>query len=94
VIFHVALKSEWEEAKRTGTDYRRSTLGKSLEEVGFIHCSYEHQVPMILTFYEGREVVILEIDQEKVSAEIKEEGGFPHVYGPLPLGAVAAAAPG
>ena len=93
MIFHVALRHEWEEALESGADYRRSTLGKSLEEVGFIHCSYDHQVETILEFYKGKDVVILEIDEEAVPHEVRVENGFPHIYGPLPVGAAKQASP-
>lgn len=93
MIFHVALKGEWEQALEEGTAYRRSTLGKSLEEVGFIHCSYDHQVETILGFYENRDVVILEINEEMVPHEIRVEGGFPHIYGELPLEAIERVTP-
>ena len=88
MIFHVALRKEWEEAVDAGTDYRRSTLGRSLDEVGFIHCSYDHQVDTILSFYEGQEIVILEIDEASIPHEIRVENEFPHIYGALPLNAV------
>jgi uncharacterized protein (DUF952 family) len=94
-LYHLALRAEWDEALADGT-YRRSTLGRSLDEEGFIHCSFAEQVQSIADLvYRGRDdVVLLEIDPERVGAEIKVEqvGGatdaFPHIYGPLPLDAV------
>jgi glutathione S-transferase len=37
-VFHIARASDWEDAQATG-EYRVSTLGRTLEEEGFIHCS-------------------------------------------------------
>jgi uncharacterized protein (DUF952 family) len=33
-------------------------------------------------------VVVVTLDPDELSSEIRVEGGFPHVYGPLELGAV------
>jgi uncharacterized protein (DUF952 family) len=97
VMYHLALRDDWAEA-RGSTDglYRRSTLGQSLAEVGFVHCSKPHQVPIVADLvYRGRDdVVLLTVDTSKVPSEIRVEnfdGGeetFPHIYGPLPVDAV------
>ena len=89
-IYHLALREEWEDACASGIAYRRSTVGRSLEDEGFIHCSYEHQVqPTAAAFYRGRDdVVVLSIDTSMVDADIRVENGFPHIYGELPLTAV------
>jgi len=42
-IFHIAFESAWRAAERDG-EYRVSTRGKRLEDVGFIHAGFEHQV--------------------------------------------------
>jgi glutathione S-transferase len=97
-IYHLALRDEWDEALDSAA-YRRSTLGRSLDDVGFIHCSFSHQVQAIADLiYHGRgDVVLLEIDTSRLEAEVRIEnleGGdqtFPHIYGPLPVGAVAQA---
>lgn len=94
-IYHLALRDEWDDAVASGA-YRRSTLGRSLDDEGFIHCSFAEQVQLIADLvYRGRDdVVLLEIDPDRVSAEIRVEqvGGapqaFPHIYGPLPADAV------
>jgi glutathione S-transferase len=99
-LYHLALREEWREAKREGT-YRRSTRGQSLEEVGFVHLSYAHQVPATYgRFYadlpEGS-VVLLSLDPQRLAADdlqVRAEAVpgsgelFPHLYGPLPLAAV------
>jgi glutathione S-transferase len=94
-IFHLAVKNEWDMAVAAGTDYRRSTVDRSLAEVGFIHCSLADQVAGVAQrFYRGRrDLVLLVIQQSRVPHPIRVEGGFPHIYGPLPLDAVVAAEP-
>ena len=42
-LFHLALASDWAAAQEAG-DYRVSTRGRTLEQEGFIHASYAHQV--------------------------------------------------
>ena len=93
MIFHLALRDEWREAVDRGGPYERSTLGKSLAEVGFIHCSFAAQVASTAElFYRGRDdVVLLTIDESAL--ELRVEDGFPHIYGPLPLDAVVDVTP-
>ncbi|MHB1445448.1 MAG: DUF952 domain-containing protein [Acidimicrobiales bacterium] len=100
-LYHLALEAEWQALLAQGKDYEHSTLGRSLAEQGFIHCSYAHQVQGVADFiYRDRsDVVLLTIDPNKLSAKVvveNLEGGeelFPHIYGPLPLAAVLRASP-
>ena len=46
-IYHLAAGAEWSEAIESGGPYSRSTLGKSLADEGFIHCSLASQVGAI-----------------------------------------------
>lgn len=100
-LFHLALEREWRDAVGAGGPYERSTIGRSLAEEGFIHCSTRAQLPATAErFYGGRDdVVVLTIDRRRVPSEIRVEdlGGsgeaFPHVYGPIPLDAVVAVEP-
>jgi uncharacterized protein (DUF952 family) len=95
-IYHLALRDEWRAAVESAEHYRRSTLGKSLEDEGFIHCSFATQVQTIADrVYRGRrDVVLLAIDPVRLQADVRIEnldGGdelFPHIYGPLPVDAV------
>jgi uncharacterized protein (DUF952 family) len=101
VLFHLALADEWEAARRDGDAYRRSTIGRSLAEEGYVHCSHRHQVQGVADrFYRGRaDVVLLVLDRARLGAEVRDEDlvgageAFPHVYGPLPLAAVLRATP-
>jgi len=52
---------------------------------GFVHLSYDHQVhvPGNL-FYAGRRGLrLLVVDEPRVAADVRVEGGFPHLYAPL-----------
>jgi uncharacterized protein (DUF952 family) len=101
-IFHVTTTAEWEAARRSGS-YTGSTRGKTLEEVGFIHCSFAEQTAGVvaLLFSDCTDpLVLLQIDPAFVDAEIKVEppvpGGdqdYPHIYGPLPVAAVVEVSP-
>jgi uncharacterized protein (DUF952 family) len=99
MIYHITSRSAWDEARERG-DYR----AESLETEGFIHCSTDSQVlPVAEKFYMGqRGLLLLVIKPELLTSELKWEppsGGspppgvpeddlFPHVYGPINLGAV------
>jgi uncharacterized protein (DUF952 family) len=95
-IYHLALREEWRAASEVGAAYRRSTLGASLDDEGFIHCSFADQVQTIadLVYRGGHDVVLLEIDTRRLHAEVRVESldgrepKFPHIYGPLPVDAV------
>ncbi len=96
-IFHLATARAWADSFATG-EYRESTLNATLEQVGFIHASYAHQLRTVAdAFYRDRsDVVLLVIDPQRVGAEVRvEDGGqgelFPHIYGALPVAAVVAA---
>jgi glutathione S-transferase len=99
-IYHLALAEDWHAAKACG-EYRRSTRGLSLEQVGFIHASGADQVEATFRrFYADAEaVLLLTIDPGCLDAPLRWEaapdGGelFPHIYGPLPVGAVRLAEP-
>jgi glutathione S-transferase len=94
-IFHIAEARLWDVALSDG-EYRQSTLGRTLDEDGFIHCGRLDQVvPVANAAYRGqRDLVLLVIDRGRVHAEVRDEnleGGtdlFPHIYGPLNLDAV------
>lgn len=106
-LWHLAELAHWEAALRSGT-YDRSTRGATLAEVGFIHASWPEQLPGVarLLYARGAEpLVVLEIDPgalTRAGVEIRHEPGdpedpasplFPHLYGPLPVGAVTRTRP-
>ena len=88
-ILHVAEPEAW--AARTDV-----YVNADLEAEGFIHCSTEKQLAGVVdAFYKGRTgLILLTIDQtalgETLIYEDLDDMGeeFPHVYGPIPVGAV------
>jgi uncharacterized protein (DUF952 family) len=99
-IYHLALQKDWDDAVATG-EYTGSTLGKSLAEVGFIHCSFASQVETIADLlYRGHhDVLLLVIDTSRVGSPLRverveeSEQAYPHLYGRLPVHAVIQVAP-
>ncbi len=100
-LFHLALESDWQAAIQRG-EYRVSTRGMSLEQVGFIHLSWQEQLQDTV---EGRflsadagAVLTLRINPKLVSAPLRADAIptgvlFPHLYGPLPLASVVEVSP-
>lgn len=102
LVWHLALTADWDAAHDQGA-YAVSTRGLTLGQVGFIHCSYAHQVAgVVARFYadETAPLTLLGIDPDRLAAagiEVRAEPGdpahpegerFPHVYGAIPVGAV------
>jgi uncharacterized protein (DUF952 family) len=94
-IFHIARISEWADALENGS-YRTG----SLESEGFIHFSTGRQLLRTANkFYFGdRNVVLIQIDPQKLAAELRYEPiadgqEFPHLYGELNLDAVSQVLP-
>jgi uncharacterized protein (DUF952 family) len=99
MIYHITTRGEWQNAQATG-----HYSAPSLEKEGFIHCSKLNQVLGVANaFYRDlRDVVLLCIDESKLSAALKWEAPahpeivddapdypeFPHVYGTINLDAV------
>ena len=97
-IYHLALESDWLAAQAAG-EYRISTLGRTLEQEGFLHASREDQWRGVKArFYADvpESLVLLEIDPARLTSELRIEevpeagDSFPHIYGPLNLDAVVA----
>ncbi len=85
---------EWARFEAAGLSVQ-STRDRTLVEEGFIHCSYTDQVEGTLERFYGDldDVVVLTLDPERLDAEVIDEPAedgtlFPHVYGPLTVGAV------
>ena len=93
-LYHLALAADWEVARRSGL-YTTSTRGRTLEEEGFVHCSFADQVEATAqAFYaDAGDVVLLQIDPARLASDVIVEGGFPHVYGAIEVDAVVAATP-
>ena len=94
-IFHVAIRSAWA-GVTDATPYTMSTLGRTLEEEGFIHCSAtEDQLDRVLTrHYQGvPDLLVLTIDPRHLDIRFEPSPEdpadlYPHLYGPLPKSAV------
>lgn len=96
-IHHVALPADWAAAQAAG-EYTTSTRGRTLDEVGFIHCAHAGQVRGVIDrFYADLTgpLLLLVIDPSRLAASVVEEPAapglselFPHVYGPIPIDAV------
>lgn len=96
-LFHIARSDDWQAAQSAGV-YTVSSLGRQLEDEGFIHMSFAHQVKAVADFiYHGMTcLVLLQIDPTKLNAPVVVETlgdavePFPHLYGALNTDAVMA----
>jgi uncharacterized protein (DUF952 family) len=95
-LFHLALPEDWEAAIQSG-EYGFSTRGLAYHVVGFVHCSYQHQLVGVanLFYADCDKLMILRLDPFLLGAELIDEPAsdnptemFPHLYGPLPVAAV------
>jgi len=94
-IFHIADQATWNDAASSGF-YTQSTRDQSLDEVGFIHCSYRHQVDGVLARYYAdvaTPLLKLTIDPALLDSPLQVDDGFPHIYGALNISAVIGVEP-
>ena len=98
-IFHIATAADWRRTLDTGT-YTTSTVGRTLEEEGFIHASRRDQVAGVFGRYYASStepLVLLVLDPDLLDAEVRVEAvgddTYPHVYGPINRTAVVAVEP-
>ena len=99
-LFHIALRADWERALADGS-YRVSTRGKRLEDEGFIHLSFSHQVKTVAdAFYrDAGDLLLLELDPDRLNSPVRVEmvadssEPFPHLYGEITPDAVMAVRP-
>jgi uncharacterized protein (DUF952 family) len=99
LLVHLCRVGEWENARRLG-----EVRPDSLAEVGFVHLSARWQVhlPANRLFAGRHDLFALHVDPTALHAPLRWEPGvpgdpesmlFPHLYGPLPVGAVVAVRP-
>jgi len=97
LIYHCASVTDWVVAQAEG-EYTISSRGRTLADEGFVHASFASQVPGVLQrFYADvtEPLCLLVIDPRKLRVPVVTEnleGGeekFPHLYGPIPVDAVA-----
>ena len=98
-IFHIATAADWERARTCGL-YTTSTLGRTLEDEGFLHAARADQVAGVLQRYYGdvqQPLVLLTIDTDRLQVPWREdavgEETFPHIYGALSPSAVVEVGP-
>lgn len=98
-IFHIATDADWRRTLETGT-YTTSTVGRTLEEEGFIHASRRDQVQGVFDRYYrglGEHLVLLTIDPARLESEVRVEpvgdDTYPHVHGPINRSAVVDVVP-
>jgi uncharacterized protein (DUF952 family) len=96
VIYKILLPAEWADFEAAGC-FRGSPFDGSS---GFIHCSSREQVgaTALRVFAQEPALVVVALDTQLLGESVRWEtasGGdvFPHVYGDVPLSAVAATYP-
>lgn len=99
LIYHIATAESWKAALEAG-EYRTSTLGMSIADVGFLHASFPAQILDVAEkFYAEvtEPLLLLAIDTDRLTAPLLAEDApgtdmaFPHIYGPLNVDAVVEA---
>jgi 4a-hydroxytetrahydrobiopterin dehydratase len=96
MMLHLVLSEDWVAAQRDRR-YLLSTRGRTLSEVGFVHLARPEQVGVVLDTHfadrvgaaHGAEVLLLALDDRRLGAPVRDEAGFPHLYGELPIAAVS-----
>ena len=84
-MLHFTPRHQWE-AAAGGPEYRPAAM----EEDGFVHLSYGHQLARAAAQWApgALDLVLLVVDPAGLEADLKLEGGFPHLYRPVPLASV------
>ena len=96
IIYHLTNRADWAAAQAAG-----QLRPESLAAEGFIHCSQD-QAQMLRVaqrLYAGRaDLLALAVDTALLAARVVTEPSrsgelYPHIYGPLEIGAVTAIRP-
>ena len=88
-IYHICQFDEWKK-----TEHFSHYRAESLQLEGFIHCSRFEQVLDVANYFfaDSVDLVLLCIDPGLLESELRwdpvDHQIFPHVYGPINLGAV------
>ncbi len=94
-VYHLTTVPVWDAAVAAGV-YDTSTRDRSLAEEGYVHCAEAHQVEAVRSRWFGDvpDLLVLEVDTDLLGSPWRTEQpagadqAYPHVYGPLDLGAV------
>jgi uncharacterized protein (DUF952 family) len=93
-VWHLATVAAWREGLAAGS-YRMSTAGGlSVDDIGFVHTSYPHQLPAVARAHYrdlAGELCVLVLDVDTIEADgftVREEDDgdgecHPHVYGAI-----------
>jgi uncharacterized protein (DUF952 family) len=89
-IYHIVTPEVWEKFKG-----EKFYAAESLASENFIHCSFAEQIETVLERYykDAREVLILEIEPEKLTSKLVCEPStngeiYPHIYGAISADAI------
>lgn len=92
IIYHLVHADYW-----NSLDANAPYLTHNFDSDGFIHCTkgLDKLLQVANTFYRdvAGDFLLLTLDERRVYAPVKYEGGFPHIYGPLNRDAVIAIRP-
>jgi uncharacterized protein (DUF952 family) len=91
-VFHLLHADAWEEQSGRGGP----VAVDQFERHGFVHCCFREQLVEIATWWfdpgPDDELVALELDPERLTAELRLEASpsrwYPHLYGPIDADAV------
>ena len=73
-IFHIATAADWSRTLETGA-YTTSTVGRTLDEEGFIHASRRDQVQGVFDrYYAGLEAGMSSDDLAPATVEVRSGG--------------------
>lgn len=84
-MLHFTTRREWDRARGIGR-YEPDAMAAE----GFIHLSFGHQLARAAALHapEGEDLVVLVVDPAGLEDRLRIEGGFPHLYRPVPTTAV------
>lgn len=86
MLFHIVPLTDW--AADPEGPYRPSSLATE----GFVHCSPDKAAALAIADAHYREVpgplLALVVEEARLTADVRWEGSFPHVYGPVERAAV------
>ncbi len=91
MIYHITNKKKWEDAKQNGWYYT-----DSLNDQGFIHCSYKEQLVKVASsnYKNADNLIILRINEGSLKSKLVIEDlydsgeSYPHIYGLLNVNSV------
>jgi uncharacterized protein (DUF952 family) len=91
IIYHIVTPETWEKFADE-TEYE----AESLQNEGFVHCSYRNQLEEVLQrYYQGeKKVMILHINPHRLTSPLVAEPStnreiYPHIYGKINKSAIA-----